>query len=89
MIIKKRPNFDLKNRERENVVIQEEEQSFSLAQEESKELNVEESTNFRRKPDLKLKRLGPRTNRKDPEDVQEESYEFSRSREESPFPANN
>jgi hypothetical protein len=70
-------------------VIQEEEQSFSLAQEDSKELNVEEYTNFRRKPDLKLKRLGPRTNRKDPEDVQEESYEFSRSREESPFPANN
>lgn len=44
-----------------------------------------------RRPDLKLKRLGPKTGKKDAEreDVQEESYEFSRSREEAPFPNNN
>ena len=57
---RKKGKFDFRGRDRENIVMQDEEESGYLRQGESRDFNVEDSTNLMKKPDMKIKRLTPR-----------------------------
>ena len=58
---------------------------MNMQYQESKELNVEESGNFMRKPDLKLKKLTPRRQAIKEHDAAQESSEFQKSMENNSF----
>ena len=71
MVIKKRPQLDFRSKERENIVIQEEEHSQRFGTDDGREANVEESGSFTRKLDLKIKRLNPRREFEDKQENQD------------------